>query len=371
MSPFGSKALLSVTSPLRMETPVIYFYPEKPLRVSATVTFLGGHLTEWFPAARPNPQGMAQLLFAPSQVAPSVPITWEGDLFPPADEMAQSQIPAVAAGKGDHYRHAREVPQAWIFRSTTPAPRLDQDPARGKDADKYIFYRGIGQNPPPFQAQAGDDDSVTLRRWGGSGAISTAFALTVGRGKASWTRMPSLEALRRERPTDSQTATSVRLNSADLPVEEAAQQLAAAIREALTSAGLSTDEAHAMVATWDGHWFREPGTRILAILPREWVDEVLPLKIQPEPTKVTRVFVARFEMLTPQRESAVLALLTGNVEGDTPAAQFREMQLGRFANGALVRAQAMESRRMSERFGQLHRSVENAAPDSKSTAAVK
>jgi hypothetical protein len=145
-----------------------------------------------------------------------------------------------------------------------------------------------------------------------------------------------------------------------MSIDKSAEELSAAMRESLTGAGLTPDEASAMVATWNRHWFREPGTRVLAILPREWVDQVLPLTTTPSPTKLTRVFVARFEILTPQRETAVLALLNEDSSAPTQVARLKELDLGRFAEGALARAKILQSERMDKRFQSLQHAVLSA-----------
>src|SRR5687767_7082442 len=48
----GSKGWPAQAAPVRMETPVIYFYPETPMRVSVSTAFKDGDLTEWFPAVK-------------------------------------------------------------------------------------------------------------------------------------------------------------------------------------------------------------------------------------------------------------------------------------------------------------------------------
>jgi hypothetical protein len=340
-NPFRGKAAFPAQGSLvRMETPVIYFYPEKPMRVSVSATFHGGELTEWFPSPRRSG----------NTTEPVLPLTWDGELLPPSDTAVQAQIPEVPPGKGEHYRHAREVPGAWIFRTVTS----------GKNADKFIFYRGKGHNAPPYCAQAGSDGSVNLMHWGPGGGIPHAFALTVKDGSTQWSRLPRLEATKDGDAASFNTMASIHLNQPGTSSDLAAIQLASAMREALVSAGLTPDEARAMVATWDGHWFSEPGTRVLAILPREWVDSVLPLTITPAPEKLTRVFVARFEVLTPERENALAALLDDDTEampGALQSARFQGLQLGRFASGALLRVQNLESQRMSAQFWKLQASL--------------
>ena len=59
-----------------------------------------------------------------------------------------------------------------------------------------------------------------------------------------------------------------------------------------------------MVQTWGDSWFEE-GSRLLYIVPHEFVDTVLPLSIKPAPIETTRVFVGRLELVTPGTEEAV------------------------------------------------------------------
>jgi hypothetical protein len=82
--------------------------------------------------------------------------------------------------------------------------------------------------------------------------------------------------------------------------------------DALLAQGLYRDEAHAMLETWRDSWFEE-GSRLFYIVPRPFVDSVLPLSIHPAPNQLTRVFVGRIELVTSTTENAVAnALLAGD-----------------------------------------------------------
>jgi len=72
----------------------------------------------------------------------------------------------------------------------------------------------------------------------------------------------------------------------------------------LVAQGLYQDEARAMVETWRDSWFEE-GCRLLYIVPPAFVNEVLPLSINPAPAQTVRVFVGRLELVTPATEKAV------------------------------------------------------------------
>ena len=59
-----------------------------------------------------------------------------------------------------------------------------------------------------------------------------------------------------------------------------------------------------MIETWKDSWFEE-GSRLVYIVPRGFIDGVLPLTIDPAPGQIVRVFVGRFEIVTPATARAV------------------------------------------------------------------
>jgi hypothetical protein len=344
---YGFSKSSFIPSMVRMETPVLYFYPEKPMPVKVEVSFSGGRLTEWFPAPSSWDGGRT---------------VWSGELFPPDDAAALKRIPEVKS-RGEHYRHAREVPAAWIFKGGAsiynPVP-----PEEVKvDADKFIFYRGTGDAIPPYSARVDARGVFEMRHMGEGDAIEVAFALSVDGNQARWARLPKLPATKREAPASFAAFSYVGLEKPPVTLDNAEAELRAAMVEELDRAGLTLEEAKAMVATWQGHWFREPGDRILAIVPRKYVDAVLPLTITPKPQKLERVFVARFETLAPAKEAALLGMLNQDLTIKPDAKQiaaFANLQLGRFGQGALTRAQNLENARLRSRFWELTRSAKAA-----------
>jgi hypothetical protein len=72
----------------------------------------------------------------------------------------------------------------------------------------------------------------------------------------------------------------------------------------LVAQGLYQDEAEAMFETWRDSWFEE-GSRLLYIVPRSFVDSILPLTIKPAPSQTVRVFVGRLELVTPATQRAI------------------------------------------------------------------
>jgi hypothetical protein len=341
---------------VRMETPVIYFYPDQPTPVSVQVRFPQGLITEHFPAR-------SSARFETNGTYYTDVATWEGALVSPRDAAAAGRIPSLAGQRGAHYGHAREVPAAWIFHATNAPSNLahSAQPPPAEPWEKFIFYRGACDTLPPLSAYARDDRTIVLQRTDTDGTPTVAFALQVDRQQARWARLPNLDGTGFAMTAGAASPVgyprvSVRLEDPFASIELAASELAAAMTPALIEAGLTPEEAKAMVATWRDVWFREPGTRVLALLPRPWVDSAVPLEISPPPRNLTRVFVGRFELFTPSRENALLALLDldpPRQPGTQLTDAFRSLELGRFAAGALQRVQDLQIQRSAVRFQKL------------------
>src|SRR3954464_13094300 len=72
------------------------------------------------------------------------------------------------------------------------------------------------------------------------------------------------------------------------------------MKAALIEDGLFTDEAEALLSTWELSYFKSGGTRLFFMVPRAWTDHYLPLKIS-TPCEMVRTMVGRIEIVTPQQ----------------------------------------------------------------------
>jgi hypothetical protein len=95
--------------------------------------------------------------------------------------------------------------------------------------------------------------------------------------------------------------------------------------------GLYLDEAVAMVNTWEHGYFRTPGLRVLYILNRNEVENLLPMTITPAPQSMNRVFVGRIEVLRDVEENLILSQILKEKDS------FNVMALGRFAPSIINR----------------------------------
>ena len=265
---------------VRMETPVLYFYPLKPLTVSVHVDFPGGRVTEWYPQA--------------SSVQPSISrrgwIEWENV------EVGQSSDPLPKLDTSSHYYAARET-DGWSLKS-------------GRENEKLLFYRGIGDRGVNLNAVV-DHDGVSIRN-DKAETIPEAILFENHAGKVGYHIIRNL----REPETIKFSALTGTLDT-----------LRSHLEEELREMGLYRKEAHAMVETWRDSWFEE-GLRVFYILPRSEVDALLPISIRPAPGQLARVFVGRVELLSPQMKREISASL---VNGGIPLLK----KYGRFLNAFL------------------------------------
>lgn len=323
---------------VRMETPVIYFYPEKTQKIAVSATFKDGIISETYPFPPSSSSMIGQK------------VTWTGTLHPPGDKAALPLIPQVSdPDPHEPYSAARNVPDAWIFQSDLEKNPFKTGEALPPQAEKFIFYRGSGQARLPLTASLSSAGEIIISNHGSEPFIH-GIALTVADGKAVWKEIPSIPAYDAKDHTNS--VKSFELPQTPRPLSEVENELAAFWNERLVSTGLTKDEAAAMVATWRATWFREAGTRILTIVPRPFVDDLLPLEITPVPAQLERVFVARYEIISPEKEESLITLLNIPKDKLGPAelASFKDLELGRFSSGALQIATTIQIRRMNTNF---------------------
>jgi len=264
---------------IKMETPVLYFYATQPLAVRVDVAFHGGAISQWYPE-RVGGEAVPPANFAPGHLGSA---SWQVDVLP------QGSAEPITA------RTDLETPQ-WPRARVASANRV-----RGPkgEVEGFIFYRGVGNLSLPFRVSCDAAGRVRLENTGHD-------------------RIPFVFIYDRRPPWDHGDAM-VWWHGA-LAAGEVHQELtlqsfrggpSAKVRgeifpKALIAAGLSRDEAAAMLATWRESYFERPGLRVFWIVPRAFTDAVLPIKIAPAPAKLERVLVGRSEVLTPQFEAELV-----------------------------------------------------------------
>ena len=330
----------------KMETPVTYFYSDKPRAVDVAVDFPAGVLTQWYPAV--------------VQFSPPMLRHWQGPngeniVDPVLDPAVQFNIP----GCKEQYSHAAlgrldwghvevlardaapSLPAApleestWSYARDVAANTVEVGSGAGTQDERFLFYRGLGNLDFPLQVGSLPGGKIAVSNPSKIG-MGRLFVINVGKSKGAFTvkesgvaggevfepAIPSLDG------------------AADLPAYEDA--LAVKVTEALDATGLYHDEARAMVSTWKRQWFGTPGVRVLYLMPQTWTDAAIPLTITPPPDEALRVMMIRVEVITPELEQvdATMAKLLGDAKGEGEAQAYFHA-LGRFAEPRLRRALAI------------------------------
>ena len=260
---------------LRLETPVLYFYPQSGFAfeqsIDVRVRFNGGWLTEFYPAATADIAGFPNKLESRTQ----------GDL-----QWAGLRLQSAAAPQPP-----QTLERVWLApREVRSSMVSTQD-----EAEKYLFYRGVGHlDAPIVTRQEADRVSVTMRQNGRAAKMWLVRVLPDGR-----------LAYRTLRPSGDSYSTTLPTIPDDATTQVGA--LRNELSSALVAAGLYQDEAQAMLETWQLSYFDSEGLRVFFLLPQSWTDHYLPLSIS-TPATVTRVMMGRVELVSATQRAALQRL---------------------------------------------------------------
>jgi len=283
----GANFKLGLRGTVRMETPVLYFYTNHPTTLSVHVSFAQGLITEWYPHAdRVEPVGLqtqARMVaylneWSRQQKQPDSSISWDSVALEPSGSATLTR-----EGRANHYYAARQT-------SSTPLRIKTQT---GDQIEKFLFYRGVSGFSVPVSARLAHDGKILAENL--TAQEIPAMLLFERRGDKLGFRIADSSAAQ---PTLDPPELNATMDS-----------LKRAVEDMLIAQGLYQDEAQAMFETWRDSWFEE-GSRLLYIVPRQFVDSVLPLSINPSPAQTVRVFVGRLELITPTTQRAVEQALT-------------------------------------------------------------
>jgi hypothetical protein len=237
---------------VRMETPVMYFYSSRELTAHVSVKFPQGFITEWYPKAQTSvDRGIGTIEWRDIRIQPG----------------ATPALPVES--KASRYYPARETDAAPIS-------------VEGQ-AEKFLFYRGVGRAQVPLSARISSEGRILIES---QEAVPGVILFENRGGKLGYREVTGESAV-------------------DPPaLDRTFPQLQKDLEAMLINQGLFAKEAHAMVETWRTSWFEE-GSRLLYIVPPSATDAMLPVQIDPAPSKIVRVFVGRIELITPATANAV------------------------------------------------------------------
>jgi hypothetical protein len=282
----------------KMETPVTYFYTDRPRRVSVRVAMPKGLLTHWFPHAR--------AFGPPKGEKPAAPeagsfLDWGQFDVIPDTRAVKGNGASGPQSRGDLQLFQVAGDSTWRFARETDAALVKFRSAGRDRYEKFLFYRGLGSFELPLEVRsAGADDRLRLTlRNRGEQPMRGLFLIWVDKATLRFAALDDLSS-GTVREVDAAPVLGNRML-----LNEGVPRVKEAVAAALVKEGLYPKEAQAMVNTWEKSYFRTEGLRILSVLPRPAVDAAIPIKIEPAPDELVRVMVGRVEVLTPDMERRV------------------------------------------------------------------
>jgi hypothetical protein len=294
---FGPK--WSLWGTVRMETPVLYFYAADDVTVDVKVRFNQGVITEWFPQAAVKPAKL-----------PETPADGNRRLSEYVGTAAWTRVKVRPRAAADFPRE--DSPSHYY-----PARETDAAPVQvGNAAERFLFYRGVGEFAPPMNATVEQNGNIVLKTRAGTpiGDI-VLFDNRGGTIRYAARRVSGHQSTINRAMLEPRSAASLN------------QQL----ERVLIAHGLYPKEA----------------SRLFYIAPRPAVDAVLPLDISPRPEDVVRVFVGRIELMTPETMTDMKsALLKNDQRTLAKYGRFLEPFMGRaFSESSAAEGAQMEAAR--------------------------
>jgi hypothetical protein len=321
----------------KMETPVTYFYTDRSRVVQFKAKMPKGLLTHWYPTVyEMKPAWKKEEVVDPSKGST---LDWGPFRVDPVSVFAaKKQTPPLPkVPDGDTWQSIRQPDSAIVSLSTGRG-----QPQLATEAEKFLFYRGLGSFDLPLHIQSRGKDSALLLKLQNQGnqSLGGVFLIWVADNQARWASLGDVGSLS-HREIDVE-----RVLGAPVPLADAVPLAKQAVSRALVSTGLFPKEASAMVDHWEKSYFANPGLRVLYLLPRDQTDAHIPIEVKPQPTEIVRTMVGRVEILTPDTEQHALCVIESLASQDPQSPAQAEKYLagfGRFREALLRRVSAMNT----------------------------
>lgn len=279
----------------RLETPVVYFYPptneSKPLNLTLEVQLRGGWLSEFYPKALAHAPGISKGQLDPNMAGSLV---WKNLRVGSLDEQAKALIPETQ----EHVWLAPRKTQGALVNIQPPASEENPGPA---ETEHYLFYRGVGNFNGPLRIKSdlqNDRLEVTSEFYaiGAERPLEVPAAWLVEVNSQGEVAFRPVEAFEAPHDRVAQVAQIKRSFSTEDFSFGNLFSLQQRMREALIEDGLYADEATAMLSTWRDAYFKSPGLRLFYVVPPEWTNHRMPLRLNAS-AEIDRVMVGRIELM--------------------------------------------------------------------------
>lgn len=297
MSKGMMRPLKNVT--IKMETPVIYFYSDKPFTAKVQVGFEGGIISQWYPNRTggellPNIKKPAG--FDSSRTAPYTPIKTETFEKSGGIDFAKKRTGSI---EWEVDVLAPDADRGLVFK---PGEMLNWVRPRNPKAnvlkvadeyEDYLFYRGVGNFSLPLTFTVDSKETIQISNTSSDNApFLFVHEITEDRKTHFFSIKQGLKA-----------GTSIDIPLTSLKTQSHWQRpVYKEMVDGLTATGLTKEEANGMVQTWWHSYFSRPGLRVFWVVPAKDTEQILPLSVSPAPEKTVRTLVGRSEIIRPSME---------------------------------------------------------------------
>ena len=280
---------------MRLETPVIYFYPPKGAGYSpvfdVSVKFRGGIMNEFYPAAEASVEVDFDRINSKMQAG--VIKSWDGTVL-------DNYVVGALRWSGISLRETVSLPQTqsdvWLAPRRVRSAGVVMPSGEG---ERYLFYRGVAHLDALVQTELSPSE-VRVRApqrltWlnESSMAIPNLWLVDIrSNGTAAFREHGKIVMAKNAISTE---LVSLPLFSDQDYAATKVGDLRQSMKRALIAAGLFEDEADAILETWKESYYRNPGLRIFYLVPSEWIAYFLPLRIS-VPHQLTRVLIGRIDL---------------------------------------------------------------------------
>lgn len=284
---------------MRLETPVVYFYPPSsqtsPLSIDVEVEFRSGWITQFYPGGEGN-------------------LSLAGETQPSLTTESRGHLAWKNLLIGGDWTGPETQDPVWLAPREVKASSVR---AENGEAEKYLFYRGIGHLQAPLRVALNqNEDKLSILPESQESIVGIAGE-SISMVWLADIRADSTVAFRRVGSVSFADNTSPVIAKASFSENDYTNHNLPRLRQEMESAlikdGLYPDEAQSMLRTWEVSYFKNPGTRLFFLVPEAWTNHYLPLRFS-VPAQIKRVMVGRIELIT-ERQRAVLKRIS---EGPAP-----------------------------------------------------
>ncbi len=277
--------------------PIIYFYTDKPLKVTVEVKLTSGKPLCWWPYAEVK----------------NNTFTWKNITVGGSPEFSISN----KIDKKSWFNAARNTDASWVDVNGT--------------REKFLFYEGEKVKTELPLKITGTKDRVKIENLAQK-ALQDIFVFKDKKFKYF---------------SELKKAETVEFSKI-----EKSPKASANLEKILVKAGLKMKEAKSIVKIWDQEFFKNKGIRIIYRMSRNQYDNLLSIKITPEPDKLVRVGLVLVEDINPELQTKIenlIKMLASKKDAERDKTSQSLLKIGRPALAALYRTAKSKAPEVKQR----------------------